>query len=163
MIRSGLLLLVLVCAIGRAVASKDVVFVESMFVSDYAAMIISDSISPGQSVELFTSKDKIIYYFANIGVINPAKKKYDVEIKCMNSKGDTVIKGKLKRSLPNFNGHQGESIIRSVAQTLGLDPKPGAMVEGQLIPLESGNDYFIELSFDNKLVGITRFHYTSEK
>lgn len=155
--------------VGNAEANKDIVYVDRMLIStsatpirvtDPVTQLKSDKVIQGNdSIERITSKDKIIYYVANIGVINPAKKYYHVKIICVDSNGNTVITGKVKRLLSGFSYQVGGETIKGYEQTLGLDPKPGAMIKGQLIPLESGHDYFIKLFVENKLVGLTKFNY----
>ena len=70
-----------------------------------------------------------------------------------------MFKASVKRSLSGFLYNIGGDSLRGVTQTLGLNPKTGSMVKGQLIPLEAGNDYFIKLYFEQKLIGVTKFHY----
>jgi hypothetical protein len=156
-------------SVGSAKANKDIVYVDRMLISTSATPVMvtdamtqlqSDKVMRGNdSVERITSKDKIIYYIANIGVINPTKKYYHVKIICVDSNGKTVITGKVKRLLSGFSYQVGGEAVKGYEQTLGLDPKPGAMVKGQLIPLESGHAYFIKLFVENKLIGLTRFKY----
>ncbi|KTD35415.1 hypothetical protein Lmor_0862 [Legionella moravica] len=93
-----------------------------------------------------------------IGDINPTKKKYDVKIVCVDYKGTPILQGSVKRSLIGFTCHIGGDIVKGYTQTLGLNPKLGAMVKDQVVPLKDG-DYCIKLYFENKLIGITKFNY----
>lgn len=111
------------------------------------------------NVDSFTNKDSIIYYMADISVLHPSKKYYNVTIKCINSKGAIVFQGSVKRSLSGYSYKVGHNIVKGYSQTLGLNPKPGAMIQGQEIPLVGGQNYYIQLLVENKLISMTRFHY----
>ncbi|CAM2766828.1 hypothetical protein [Legionella worsleiensis] len=154
-----MLLLILVCGFGRAELIKDGVFIDTMSITDSYIIGLLNSFEPGSNLYSFTNKDSIIFYFAVIGVINPTKKMYDVKIVCVDSKGNPVLQGTVKRSLKEFTRHVGGDIIKGYTQTLGMDPKPGAMVKDQIVPLKDG-DYYINLYFENQLIGITKFHYS---
>ena len=158
-IRYAVLLLAFVSGSGYPDKINDAVFTANMIVSDVPDTLGGWEYKPGDNVEVFSNQDEIIYYEANIGVINPTKKKYRLEIICIDSKGKVIIQGVINRSLDENKGQINEYVIRGVTQTLGLDPKPGALVAGQLFPLESGHDYFIQLYFEKKLIGVTKFHY----
>jgi hypothetical protein len=161
-IRSGLLLLTFLSYGKGLEARTDTVMVERIILSNSAKKITGDFANPGASVETVINKDKLIWYHADIGIVNPTKKKYEIEINCVDSKGKIVFKGILKRSFGIKDDVDGEVISR-VTQTLGLDPKSGAIVKGQLIPLENNNDYFIKLYVEKNLIGVTKFHYIIEK
>jgi len=107
----------------------------------------------------FTSKDSIIYFMANISVLRPSKKYYNVIIDCINSKGEIVYEGAVKRSLSGYSYQLGNDIVKGYNQTLGLNPKPGTMIKDQRMPLVDGQDYYIKLIVENKLVSITKFSY----
>jgi len=159
-IRSGLLLLVLVSVAGNATSNCDSIFIDRLGVSNSANSFYLKSLLLGERVEKVTSKDKIILYYANIGVMNPSHKKYNVEIIYLDSKSNVVIKGAYKTQLLDESlAHIGDDIIKNTLITVGLDPKPGAMVKGQLLPLKDNNDYYIKLFVEKKLIGVTKFHY----
>lgn len=161
-IRIGLILFVFLTCVKNLEAGTDIVFIERVIVSNSAEKITYNSNDPGDSIETFTNKDKLIWYSTDIGIINPTKKKYEIEISCIDSKGKIVFKGIVKRSFSIKDDANGE-VIRRLVQELGLDPKPGAMVEGQLIPLKNNSDYFIRLYVEKNLIGVTKFHYVIEK
>lgn len=56
-----------------------------------------------------------------------------IEIICTDSNENIVIKGTVKRKLSNLEV-VGRENIRSVIQTLGLDPEINEMVPDQRIP-----------------------------
>lgn len=157
-IRYTLVFFILISSFANAKDITDSVFIDTMFLTDSIVKVISNSYQPGHGVDSFTNKDDLIFYYAVIGVINPTKKKYNVEMVCVDSKGNTILQGTVKRSLSGFTRHVGGDIIKGYTQTLGMDPKIGAMVEGQIAPLRNG-DYFIKLYFEKKLIGITKFNY----
>ena len=136
------------------------IFVDRIGISNSANNLLLDSILLGDRVETIKSTDKIILYYANIGIINPTKKNYNVEIIYTNIKGNIVIKGAYKTIFSDQDGMNlnGDS-IRNTLITVGLDPKPGAMVQGQLLALENNTDYYIKLFIEKKLIGITKFTY----
>ena len=163
-LKSFVLLLVLVINTECVAKNRDIVFVDRIIVSYTLETILSDPLMPRDSAEGVTSEDDIMYYVAKIGVINPTKKEYNIKILCVDNNGRVVLKRTEKRSLPSlYNENSSEDVIRSVTQTLSLDPKPGAMVSGQIFPLEDDKDYYIQLYFEKKLLGITTFHYDVEK
>ena len=157
-----LLLLVLVNGLVNAGSIKDSVFVNRMLLSNSGMRAILNSISPGDDVEMITNKDDIILYYADIGIANPTKKKYGVEIICTDKKGNIVIQGAFKRMFDGLEDHVGEDVVKGTLITVTLDPKPGAMAPGQLIPLKNHTDYYIKLFVEKKLIGITKFNYGIE-
>ena len=158
-LKKFVLLFVLVINAECAEASKDVVFLDRVVLSNSLATVLFDPLLPRNSVDVVTSKDNIVYYVAKIGVLNPSKRKYSVDIVCVDSKGTLILKGSVERTLSSFLYHVGGDVLRGVTQTLGLNPKPGAMVRDQVLPLEDGKDYYIKFYFEKKLLGITKFHY----
>ena len=96
---------------------------------------------------------------ADISVFRPSKKYYNVMINCINSKGNLVYEGTVKRSLSGYSYKLGNDRVKGYNQTLGLNPKLGAMIKGQRIPLVDGQDYYIQLFVENKLISITKFSY----
>lgn len=70
-----------------------------------------------------------------------------------------VYTDSLKMPLEKIRGHIDKEVIGLAAQHLGLDPKPGAMIKGQHIPLANNNYYYIKLYVEKKLIGITKFQY----
>ncbi|MFI4918373.1 MAG: hypothetical protein ACHP65_02340, partial [Legionellales bacterium] len=138
-----LVFLVLLISIGSVKASSDEATAVEIILSNSSKPVIYNFIDPGDSVETVSNKDKIIFYSAVINILNPTKKKYDVELICVDSKNHMIFKGEKKRSLLRLEDHMGNDIIKRIIQLLEFDPKPGAMVEGQLAPLENNRDYFI--------------------
>jgi hypothetical protein len=162
-IKYALPLLLLVASIGSA-KNSDVIIVEGIVLSNSVEPSIdNNTFTPGHSVQKITNKDDIIFYRSNIAVINPTKKKYNIKLLCVDSKDNIIYKGSLKMSLEKINGHVEKNIIGRAAQHLGLDPKPGAMIKGQINPLVNNNVYYIKLYVENKLLGLTKFHYLIEK
>lgn len=158
-----LLLFVLMNGLGCARGLEDSIFVNRMLLSNSGTRAILNSISPGEDVEMITNKDDVILYYADIGILNPTKKNYSVEIICTDKKGNIVIKGAFKRMIDGEEDIVGADVIKDTLITVTLDPKQGAMVPGQLIPLKNQTDYYIELFVEKKLIGITKFNYAIEK
>ena len=131
-----------------------------MFLTNSAIFGLLNSFSPGDSVDSFTNKDDIILYTADIGVVNPTKKKYNVKLICVDAKGHLILKGAVKRSLAHFIRRVDGDVIKGYTQTFGLDPKAGILIKDQVSPLKNGENYFIKLYFENQLIGITRFRYS---
>lgn len=140
-------------------AGNDMMVVVNMVLSNSAEKITYDVFNPGNSVETITNKDKMIFYSVDIGVINPTKKNYNVKIICVDSKDDVVYKGFAKRSLDINDGLIGKDQVKRFVQIFTLNPRSGAKVGGKLKPLMHNQDYYIKLYFEDKLVGITQFHY----
>ena len=155
-----LILLTFICGVVNAKMIRDSIFISNMFLTNSAIQVLSNSFNPGRSVDSFTNKDNLILYTADIGVINPTKKRYFVEVICVDSKGNIVLKGAVRRTLSGFSRRVEGDIIKGYTQTLGMDPKVGAMVSDQLAPLKNGENYFIKLYFEHKLIGVTRFSYS---
>ena len=162
-IRDGLLLMMLITSTCIVKAGSNMAVVNSMFISNSTVQTLLNSVSPGPSVETITNKDEMIFYYADIGIINPTKIKYDIDVVCIDSKGNTIIKGSVQRKLTESIEHIGGDTIKRLVQTVGLDSKSGAMVSGQLIPLKNGNNYFIKLFVEKKLIGVTKFNYLTVK
>lgn len=160
MLQSGLLVLILASNIGIVKANTDIVFVDRMMISNAVEKNISHLSLPIRSSWTFRNTDKVIFYYANIGVINSSKKNYDLEITCIDMKGNTVITKKINKNFTEFLAyHVDRETLRNGEVTLTLNPKSGAMVKGQLKPLENDKNYFIKVFFEKKLVGVTEFHY----
>jgi hypothetical protein len=136
------------------------IFVDRLGISNSANNLLLDSVLLGDRVETIKSTDKIILYYANVGIINPKNKKYSVRIICINNTGDVIIKGAYKTIFSDQDAIslKGES-IRTTLITVGLDPKPNAMVQGQLLRLQNNTDYYIKLFIEKKLIGVTKFTY----
>jgi hypothetical protein len=43
--------------------------------------------------------------------------------------------------------------------TLNMNPRPNALVKGQISPLKDDSNYLVKLFINKKLIGITPFHY----
>ncbi len=143
-------------------ASDDVVLLLRLIISNSSEFIAYDNIHPGDSVGTLTSKDKVIFYSTDIGVINPTQKKYEIEIICVDSDNKIIFRDSVKRPL-TITEKMGADTIGRLAQNLELDPTPGAIVNGQLSALVNNKDYFVKLFFDKKLIGVTKFHYEIKK
>ncbi|KTD81772.1 hypothetical protein [Legionella worsleiensis] len=157
--RHFFVLFTFISSLANATAVKDGVFIDTMILTDYVVNDFSKSDESGKRTDSFSKNDPIIFYYAIIGVINPTKKMYDVKVVCVDSKGNPVLQSTVKQSLSGFTRHVGGDIIKGYTQTLSMDPKVGAMVKDQIVPLKNG-DYYIKLYFENKLIGITRFDYS---
>ena len=162
-IRRGLLFLVLLGIMGSAKPNSDIFIIERILLCNSLRENANNTITPGDSVEVITNKDEIIYYSANIGVINSTKEKYGFKIICVDSKNNIIFGDTAKVSLYKKKERIGKDSIRHVLLYLRLDPEPGAIVEGRLLPWENDNDYYIKLYFENKLMGVTKFHYMTKK
>lgn len=161
---SSLLAATLSCGMGNAGTYNDNIFVNRMLLSNSENRVILNSISPGKNIEIFTNKDDIILYYADIGVINPTKKKYDIEIICVDKDDNAIIKGAFKREfILESERHIGANIMKKTLLIVTLDPKVGAMAPGQLTVLKAHNNYFIKLYIEKKLIGVTNFSYEIDK
>ncbi len=157
-IMSGLFLLGFLCIADAGNPVIDNAYVMSTIVSNSYELVTYDVLVPGDSVETITSKDKVMFYEMVIGINNPTKKKYSIEIVCVDSKDKIIFRGAVKRSFELKDEFEGGNLFRLVQQ-LEFHPKAGTLIAGQLYPLEPGNDYFIKFYFENKLLGITKFNY----
>ncbi|MCL9685787.1 hypothetical protein [Legionella maioricensis] len=158
-IKETIFLLLFIVTIGYAKTPNDSVVINRVLISNTAKKIIFDVYAPGKDVHIFTNKDKKIFYYVYFGIINPTKKKYQIEIICVDKKDNIVFQEATERTLIKYPDYIGEDIVKNQEQMLWLDPTPGAIVKGQRLPLKSDNDYFIELYIEKKLVGVSRFTY----
>lgn len=128
--------------------------------TDPITQIKTDKIlAENNSVDAFTNKDSLIYFMADISVFRPSKKYYHVTINCIDAKENMVFQGTVKRSLSGYSYKLGNDLVKGYNQTLGLNPKLGAMIKGQKIPLVGGQNYYIQLFVENKLISMTKFSY----
>ena len=157
-------ILTLFSRLSSAESNHDLVYVNRMIISNSKMDLPFNSIAPGMNKEIITNKDDVIFYYADIGVINPTKKKYTVEIIFVDKNNRTFVKGKFERKLKSITiQHIGKNVLKSTLLTFSFDPKAGALVQGQLIPFHNADEYFIELFIDNKLIAISSFTYYIEK
>jgi len=159
---SGLMFLMLVFGTSFAQEHHDCPYLLGVSMSNAAERITSSIYEPLNNVNSFSDKDKTIFYSADIGIINPAKKKYRFKIVCIDRKGKVIFKGLLNRSDFIKDKIGVDKIIR-LTQQLELKTAPGAMAYGQTVPLESGQDYFVKLYVDKKLIAVTKFSYSINK
>lgn len=145
---------------GSAIAGNetDVVFIDRMMISDKIVTGLLNAKSPKHSVWTFRNQDEIIFYYASLGIINPTKKKYTLNLLCVDRNGNTVISVILNSDFTKSQAyHLAKDRIVLEPITLVLDPKKDILVKGQLIKLENNTRYFIKLYFEKKLIGITEF------
>ena len=138
---------------------NDSVVVDKMLMTSTIDGVTLADYLPKKSEDIFSNTDKAILYYVYFGIINPTKKKYQVDIICVDTKNNIIFNESTKRALENLPDYIGEDIIKHQVQLFQLDPKLGVMVKGQLIPLQDDNDYLIKLYIEKKLVGISRFTY----
>ena len=158
----GLILFVLLGSNGILWAAENEIFIGRLYISNTLEKITYDIISPGDSVETITNKDKVLFYHSRIVILNPTKKKYHIEVHCVDNKDRLVFKGVRDRALKYYD-HLGDDVIAQIIQQLEMDPRSGAMIEEQKMPLENDSDYFFKLYVDQRLIGITRIHYLIKK
>ena len=157
-------MLILLSNFSSAETNNDVVFVNRMIISNSETDLPFNSIDPGVNQQIITNKDDIFLYYASIGVVNPTKKKYKVEIIFVDKNNNVVLQGGFKRELTSVSRRDvGKDIIKTTLLTVMLDPKVGTIAPGQLISLQDRQEYFVKLLIENKLVGISRFMYIIEK
>jgi len=114
--------------------------------------------TPTNFVNTVDSKEKIIFFYASVRIMNPTKKKYKTRIVCVDSQNNVIIEGTALQPLQRAS-ILGKDRTNSIDQTLGLNPKPDAMVPGQKRPLQDGGEYFVKLYVEGELVSITNFRY----
>lgn len=162
-IKRSLFLLVFISNLVTGANLSDAIFVNRIIISNTAKRAILNSISPGDNVAMISNKDDIMLYYADVGVLNPTKKKYNIEIICSDKKGNVVIQGSFKSPIDSLKNNISGDITQSLFQSLTLDPKVGAMVPSQLIPLKNHTDYYIKLFVEKQLIGISDFTYEIEQ
>ncbi len=159
-IKNCILLLIFINCIVKVEASSDFVFIDRMMTSDLIQKKFDGVEVPKRSAWVFRSSDKIIFYYAQVGIINPTKNKYDFDVVCIDEKGKIFIKQVMTKEFPEMSAYYlGANIIKSDVITMKLDTKSNASIKGQLLPLELAKTYFIKLYFEKKLIGITSFIY----
>lgn len=151
--------LLLMTTIGYAKVPNDTIVINRAFMSNILEKIIFDEYLPGKDIETFTDKDKGIFYYIYLGVINPTKEKYQIEIICVDNKNNVIFKKSTERKLMEYSNYIGEDLLKNQDQIFKLNTKLGAMVEGQVTPLKDGNMYFIKLYIEKKLMGVSMFSY----
>lgn len=143
---------------GRAPADGSV-FPEILVVSANATVVYKNAF-PGRATRTITSADKTALYYASLKIINPPKLHYKLRIECVDAEGMVLIDGSADKEIfavsrqKYLNGEAGQLEI-----TMVLDPRLGAMVRGQRMPLKHDMDYFVRLYVDGKLIGLTSFQY----
>ncbi len=152
-------LLLFMATIAYAKTPNNSVVVDRTLMTDAIDRVTSAEHLPEKNKEIFTNTDKAILYYVYFGIINSTKKKYQVDITCVDTKNNIIFKSPTEVVLKEVPDYIGEDIIKYQVQMLQLDTKPGAMVKGQLIPLKDDNDYFIKLYIEKKLVGVSNFTY----
>ncbi len=158
-IKKGIFLLLFINIIVYAKTPNNSVVIDRMLMSNTLKKITFEDYLPGKNKYTFTNKDKNIVYYVYFGIINSTKEKYEIELFCIDTKSNIIFKESIERTLVEFPDYMGEDIIKNQDQMLLLDPKPGAMVKGQLMPLKDGNSYYIKLYIDKKLSGVSKFTY----
>lgn len=137
--------------------------VSKLILSNSIERINNDSMLPGDLVETISNKDDVIYYSADISVINPKKKKYNFKISCEDFSGNIIYEGTDTVSLYKKTQKIGKDFFAYTRLYLRLDTEPGSFVDGQLLTWENDKDYYIKLYFEEKMIGLTKFHYIFKK
>jgi hypothetical protein len=152
-------LLLLVNFINNVQASTDLIFVDRMMISN-SIKNKSNKIKPNSSNWYLSNEDQDIFYYAQIGIINPTATQYEIKLVCIDEEGIPIFRKNFKVALTKFSGYQQEkNTIKLYELTLNLNPKPNALVKGQIAPLKDDNNYLVKLFINKKLIGITQFHY----
>jgi hypothetical protein len=157
-------ILTLLSNLSSAKSDNDIFYINRVIISNSKIDLPFNTITPGTNQEIITNNDDVIFYYANIGVINPTKKKYTVEIVCVDKNNKTFVKEKFERKLQSqIVKYIGENGLKFTLITVSFDPKVGALVQGQRIPFHHHDEYFIKLFIDNKLIAVSSFLYYIEK
>jgi len=138
---------------------SDIAVPDVMMVSSKATELMGAGI-PQNVTGLVTSDDKIVLYHSIIRVINPTNKTYSVDVECVDSEGNLIIRSSSKREALDITEMElfgGKTRFFSI--DLALNPAEGAMVAGQKQSLQHGKSYFFRLSLNGVLVGMTHFDY----
>ncbi len=154
-----LLILALLSFIKIARADSDIIFIDRLMM-DKSISALSKKVVKTDTWR-FSSEDKSIYYYAKFGIINPTKNQYDVDYICINKKGTPITQGTLKTKLAMSEVFSlGKEIMReSEFVTTNLFPKINKIAEGPSASLDNGNDYYMKLYVDKKLIAISHFQY----
>lgn len=153
-IRIGFLSFFFIIFIHNAYPSGDNIFIDRMMMSN-AALNKKDLNS---NYWYFSNTDKHIFYYVNIGIINPTKKQYDVEYICIDKNGNSITQGTLKMNLAELEEWQlgKDTIRRSKLITFTVKPQLHANPKTSL---KGDSNYYVKLYVDKKLIGFTEFHY----
>lgn len=138
------------------------VVISSMVLSNSIGKTTNHSMFPGRLVTTISNTDEIIYYSADVGILNPGKEKYSFKIVCMDSTKHVIYEDNQDLILNGIT-RIGEDNFAHSRVYLRLDPEPGSFVDGRLLTWENNKDYFIKLYLEKKLIGITYFHYVLKK
>jgi len=116
---------------------------------------------PGKKALYITSKDKIMYFFSTLNVVNPTKESYIGRLECIDKNGNVIISSEIQRTIYRKE-RIAEDEVAEFDLTLGLDPKPGTLVKGQATPLKDGENYYIRTYIEGKLINLAPFRYRIE-
>lgn len=157
-------LFILTCNINNVMAENDAVYVDRMLISGSIIRNSQGTLIPKFSQWSFSDKDKIIFYAANIGIINPSKKLYEVKYVCIDVNGRIIFQGEDKIELTEPSTKYVYLDKNKISQpkmvTFSLKPQRGVLVRGQVQPLESNKDYYVQLFVEKKLIGLSQFSYS---
>ncbi|WP_143133484.1 hypothetical protein [Pseudoduganella namucuonensis] len=141
-------------------SSESEVVVPDILAMSSEANIVYSKAFPGPVTRTIRSTDKTALFYASLKIIAPKKERYSIKIDCVGEDGNPLIAGTVNREIFSVNKakyQNGE--IAQIEVSMGLDPKSGAMVPGQIRPMRNDENYFIRLYVDDKIVGLTSFRY----
>lgn len=155
----GLVLFFLIAKNANLLAMNNHVFIDRMLVSNSTESSSANLLLPLESADVITDKDELIYYVANLGIINPTKNRYDADIICVDSNNNIIFKETVKPSFAGYEYQLAGDTIKDITYKLKINLKSGEKGMNQLISFKKGENYFIKLYFDKNLIGITNFQY----
>ena len=144
-----------------AKTSDDSAVVDSVTLSNNTVVLYGHGL-PTNVATAFNSKDKIIFYFGSIRILNATKDIYDVRIECADKSGNLIFGGDVKRKVTD-EGNIGEDKSGRFEISLGLNPAPGVLVDGQKEALKDGGNYYIRTFVNGSLISVTGFSYSIRK
>lgn len=157
-----LILLLLKNGVLCAKEPNDVTFLNGAMITHLVEKGPNNSYVPDVPNAAVSNQDNIFLYYANVGVMNPTKKKYDVELSCIDKKEHVLFRKVFQQTVHASDAPKlGVNTMKEAIITFTMNPKTGGMVPGQTNVLKDHQDYYMKLYFDKKLIGITEFRYYS--
>lgn len=143
---------------------NDVFFIDRLLMSDSLGNVQGSYKLPKRNILKFNNKSKNIFYYANIGILNPRKKEYLVEYFCVDGHGNMIFhrEEKIKISQWRKTFFEKDTSIVSGTIDFAFNPMENSLIIGQFIPLLSGKNYFIKLYIEKQLIGLTEFIYKNK-
>lgn len=142
--------------INNVQAASDFMFIDRMIISNNTTKMNK----PKSNEWYLYDKDKDIFYYVKLGIINPNKPLYKIKYVCSSIRGDLILQKELAIPINEFSQYQfKKNSIKLYELNFHLSPQPTYLAQGQLKSLKDNNSYVVRLYIDDKLIGSSQFKY----